>query len=126
MMDMRSTIARFAVPIAFEQRAPGYWDDDGISHPGDTTEVTTRAAIMPGGDRGVVLPEGVRSTDVCRVWSPVPIYGAQDPEGNRATRFTWRGRRFEVNEVMDRDADGNGKFWRAVAYRVRDAEADDE
>lgn len=124
-MDMRTTIDRFAVAITFENRPAGYWDADGVHHEGEATSVVTRATILPGVDRGVVLPEGVRSEDVCRVWSPVAIYGAQDPEGAAATRFSWRGRRFEVREVMDRDADGNGKFWRGVAFRVREAEGDE-
>ncbi len=124
-MDLRSTIARFAVAVTFRQRPPGYWDADGIHHAGDAEEVETRAAILPGGDRSFVLPEGVRSQDVCRVYSPVEIYGARDPEGAGATRFTWRGREFEIQEVMDRDADGNGKFWRALALRVRSAESEE-
>lgn len=124
-MDLRTTLARFATSITFEQRSPGYWDADGVHHVGEVTEVTTRAVILPGVDKGIVLPEGVRSADACRVWSPVAVYGAQDPAGAQATRFSWRGRRFEVQEVMDRNADDNGKFWRAVAFRVRNAEADE-
>lgn len=125
MIDLRSTLANFAVAVTFRQRPAGYWDADGVHHPGDPVEVTARAAILPGMDRSVVLPEGVRAQDACRVFSPVPIYGARDPEGAGATRFSWRGREFEVQELMDRDADGNGKFWRAIAYRVRDSEVDE-
>ncbi len=124
-MDLRSTIARFASTVTLRQRPPGYWDADGVYHAAEPEEVEARVTILPGGDRSVVMPEGVRAQDVCRVFSPVALYGAQDPEGAAATRFSWRGREFEVQEVMDRDADGNGKFWRAVAFRVRSAEANE-
>lgn len=125
MMDLTSTIASFATSLTLRQRAPGYWSG-GIYVDGDETETEVRATVLPGGDRGVVLPEGVRSEDICRIWSPVILRGAQDPEGAAATRFSWRGREFEVQQVMDRDADGNGKFWRGLAFRVRSAEAEEE
>ena len=125
MIDLTGVVASFAVPVTFDHRPPGYIDNAGVSRAAAVESVTARAVILPGGDRGVVLPEGVRSEDVCRVFSPVIVRGAQDPEGYWATRFTWRGRRFEVREVMDRSADGNGKFWRAIAFRVRESEDDE-
>lgn len=124
-MDLTGTIMRFAVPLVLQRRAEGYWDVDGINHVGDVTSVVISAAVQPGANNTKILPEGVRVEDAAIVWTDTRLFDAQDPEGRPADRFTWQGRVFEVARLDDRNADGNGKFWRAIAYRVRDAEDDE-
>lgn len=124
MIDLRSVLSQFATPLTIQRRSLGYWSS-GRYIGGSTTTISTRAVVQPGANNTRVLPEGVHVEDAAIVWTSIKLYDAQDPEGQPADRFVWQGRTFEVQQLDDRNADGNGKFWRAVAVRVRDSEADE-
>lgn len=126
MIDLRSVIASLGgTALTVARRPPGIWSD-GIYVPADGVPTPLGiCSVQPGVDRGVVLPEGVRAEDTVTVFAPAQIRGAGDPEGYQADRFTHRSRHFEVFEVRDWGAGGQGLYFKAFCKRVRDAETDE-
>src|ERR1043165_7958735 len=109
MIDLRSAIASFGESLIVTRRPPGEWIN-GIWVAATTTEVDIGlASVQPVVSRATVLPEGVREEDAVTVYSQAALYGAQDPEGYAADRFTYRGRVFEVHQVRDWGYGGQGK-----------------
>lgn len=126
MIDLRGVIARLGgTSLTVVRRPPGYWSG-GIYMLTDPVSVMVgTCSVQPGVERGVRLPEGVRTEDTITVYSSLELKSADDPEGYMADRLVHRGRTFEVFELRNWTSGGQGLFFKAFCARVREAEADE-
>jgi len=125
MIDLRSVIASFGALLTIERASEGAWIE-GVFQPGEPTDVIVNVSVQPAGAATKPRPEGVRVEDLKVLFSQTLLRTAQDRTGFGPDRFTYAGQRFEVFHIDDWSVGGQGQYYRALAARIRNAEADEQ
>jgi len=117
-LDARRILPRFAVaPLTVRRKATGTFVK-GRYVPSSTETVLTIAgcSLQPMGAKELeLLPEGFRTKQVVKVYTPEELRTADAEAGHEADRVEYKGETFEVHSVEDWD--DHGRFWKAICVK---------
>lgn len=119
MIDALSLIQNIGGEVVvFSRRAVGSYVN-GVWVPGALSTVTATVSIQPASARDrQILPEGDRTRETVRVYSPVELKTTLEGSSAQAPdEFTWQGRLYRVKSVER----WIGDFWKAIAVAVNAA-----
>lgn len=113
-------LPRFRAPtsLTVRRKATGTFTNGRYTPAATETTVTiTNASVQPlGGRELLLLPEGFRTRQALKVYSPELLRGADAEAGYEADRFEYLGETFEVYACEDWSE--HGGYYRATAVQL--------
>lgn len=117
-MTIGRIIDRFKTPVTVERRGPKTLGSDGLfTGPVATTLTSLSVSLQPmNGDEQQLLPEGLRTTEVVKIYSRDELRVADAPNGVQSDRVVYKGETYEVFDIQDWN--DHGKFFKVLAKKI--------
>lgn len=118
MTDLSANLDHFdTVELAVTRADPGVLAENGLYENATSTELVVRACVVPIAGRQLeLLPEAWRTREAIQVFSKDELRPVDEEAKTDGDRFTFNGRRYEVQQVSNWSAQGG--YWSAVAIKV--------
>ena len=112
-------LKRFSLCVSIERRATGGSYVDGNYVSAGVTETLTDVFVsvqQMTRDELLLLPEGLRTREVKKMYSKTQLFGVNAPDGREADRVSYNNEVYEIHEVGDwKD---NGSYCKVVAVKM--------
>lgn len=118
-LDAKRILPRFNVaPLTVRRKPVGTFVKGRYVPSGAETVFTiANCSLQPMDPEELeLLPEGFRTKQVVKIYSPEELHTGDAEAGQEADRIEYRGETFEVHSVEDWD--DHGAYWKAVAVKM--------